>query len=126
MCEESKSASVNPSGVSTHAPVPDFTVAGFSGGGASTLAEAHARLPNLQALKLSACLGASYNTATNQICFTVPVYGDACVTSPVRVPVGGALKACVETCGSIIPTGVKVTIYLNNNPIFNGTIFGFC
>lgn len=103
-----------------------FSVAGFGGSGANRLAEAHAQLPGLKALQLQACVEASYDSASNQICFTAPIYGHHCVTSPIQIPFGGDLKACIQTCGSLLPTGVKATIYLNNNPIFTVTIFGFC
>jgi len=107
--------------------VPDFSARGFTQGTTTTSMEAaHAQLKDLRAMQLSVCVGASYNPSTNKICFTIPIYGDLCVTSPVPIPVGGDLKACAETCGSFIPTGLKVTIYLNGNPIFSGTIIGFC
>jgi hypothetical protein len=80
----------------------------------------------VQALQLQVCVGASYNPSTNQICFSVPIYGDLCIASPFPIPVGGALKACASTCGSIFPTGLKVTIYLNGNPIWSGTVVGSC
>lgn len=105
--------------------MPDFTVAGFEGGGTG-VAEAHARVADLRALKLKVCVGANYNPQTNKICFSVPIYGNLCVTSPFPIPIGGDLKACAETCGAIIPTGLKVTVYLNNNPIFSGTVVGKC
>ena len=83
-------------------------------------------LTNVEALNLSVCVGASYDQSNNQICFNIPIYGNFCVTSPVHIPVGGAIKACAQTCGSIIPTGLKATLYLNNNPILTVTLFGFC
>ena len=114
-------------------PVPDFETVGFGGAGAgaksaAALTQAHAALGDVRALSLSVCVGASYDPNTKQICFTIPIYGQLCVTSPVAIPAGGSIKACAQTCGSIIPTGVKVAIYLNNdpNPIFSGTIVGFC
>lgn len=105
--------------------VPDFSVAGFDST-SNRLAAAHAQLKDVRALKLSVCVGASYNPGTNQICFSVPIYGDLCITSPVQIPVGGDLKACAETCGSIIPTGLKATVYLNGTAIWSGTLVGFC
>jgi hypothetical protein len=105
--------------------VPDYTLTGFDIS-PNRLVESHARLKDLLALRLSVCVGASYNPATNQICFSVPIYEDLCVTSPVPIPVGASLKACAETCGGLIPSGLKVTIYLNGNPIFNGTVVGHC
>jgi hypothetical protein len=112
--------------------VPDFETAGFGGGAggasANSLTQAHAQLGDLKALAYSVCVGASYNSSTNQICFSVPIYGNVCVTSPISIPVGGAIKACAQTCGSIIPHGLQVSIYLNNSstPIYSGTVVGFC
>ena len=111
---------------STDAHVPDYTATGFGGSTSNRLTEAHAQLPDMKALALQACVGATYNPTSNQICFSIPIYGDLCVTSPVSIPVGGALKACAQTCGAIIPTGLKVTIYLNNSPVYSGTVVGSC
>lgn len=105
--------------------VPDFTVKGFDGE-SSSLAAAHAQLKDVKALKLSVCVSASYNPSTNKICFNIPIYGDFCITSPVSIPIGGELKACAETCGSLIPTGLKVTVYLNGTAIWSGTVVGSC
>ena len=80
----------------------------------------------IPALMLSACVSASYNSATNQICFNVPIYGNYCVTSPVQLPVSAQLKACVQTCGSFIPTGLKVSIYANGTVIYSGVLWGSC
>lgn len=111
--------------------VPNFAAVGFSEGNnhAPVLRSNAGNTPNLEgvhALKLSVCVGASYNPSTNQICFSVPIYGNLCITSPVSIPFGGQLKACAQTCGSFIPTGLKVTIYLNDNPIYSGTVVGRC
>lgn len=131
MCGDAKNAGSGPSNASTGSHVPHFSAVGFGGAGggggagANRLAEAHANL-DLKALNLQACVGASYDPATNQICFTVPFYGQFCVDSPVQIPFGGDLQACVQTCGSLIPTGLKATIYLNGNPIISVTLFGFC
>jgi hypothetical protein len=114
--------------------VPDFTTEGFEGGalessasGTTTLnvESAHAQLSELQALSVSGCVGASYNAARNQLCFTLPIYGRACVPSPIRIPVGGRVLACFTTCGSIIPRGLRVTLRLNNRVLLTKT-FGFC
>src|ERR1700755_61078 len=98
--------------------VPDFAVVGFTG---ATAVAGQAKMPALDgglALQRAVCAGASYNSGTNQICFTVPVYGDFCVTSPITIPASAAVKACVETCGSIIPTGLRASIYVNNQLLF--------
>ncbi|MCB0712592.1 MAG: hypothetical protein KDD67_09705 [Ignavibacteriae bacterium] len=105
--------------------VPNYTVTGFEEH-SDQIASALASLEGVEALSLSACVGASYNPTTNKICFKVPVFGDVCITSPIRIPVGGSLKACVTTCGRFIPTGVKGTVYLNDKAIWSGTIIGFC
>jgi hypothetical protein len=115
---------------SSNAPVPDFETVGFGGAGgaqANALTEAHAALGDVRALALSVCVGASYDSGTNKICFTIPIYGPLCVTSPIRLPGNPSLKACAQTCG-IIPHGVKASIYLNNNPtpFWSGTVVGFC
>lgn len=124
MCAENKNSS-------SEAHVPDFSTVGFTASGAGAaggdrMVQAHAAVPDLKALKLSVCVGGSYNPSTNQICFTIPIYGDLCVTSPVPIPIGGSIKVCAETCGSFIPTGLKATIYLNGNVLFSTTVFGFC
>ncbi len=107
--------------------VPDFTKVGF----APAVAQTHKATADLQsqgvlALKLSACVSASYNQQTNKICFTAPIYGDFCVTSPVTIPAGAEIKACVETCGSFFPSGLKVTIYLNGSVIYSTVLWGSC
>jgi hypothetical protein len=89
-------------------------------------AEAQKHLEGVQALKLSACVGASYDSNTNSICFQIPIYGNFCIPSPVHIPVGADLKACAETCGSFIPTGLKVTLSLNGNPIVTKVVWGSC
>lgn len=122
MCADTMNASA-----SSGDHVPDFETVGFVGGSSGdALAEAHAALPDLLALSLSVCVSASYNPTTNEICFTIPVYGNRCVTSPVHIPIGGQLKACAQTCGTIIPKGLKVTIYLNDKVLFTKTIIGSC
>jgi hypothetical protein len=46
-------------------PVPDFTASGFDAEAVSMNAETQKQLENVQALKLSVCVGASYNPSTN-------------------------------------------------------------
>jgi hypothetical protein len=124
MCADAKTSSSN-------APVPDFETVGFGGAGgaqSNALTQAHAALGDVRALSLSGCVGASYNAGTNQICFSIPIYGQLCVTSPISIPVSASIKACFQTCGSIFPHGVQVSIYLNGSstPIYSGTVVGFC
>jgi hypothetical protein len=113
--------------------VPDFTTQGFaltSQGSDATVSSlnldaAHAQVPELQALAVSGCVGVSYNAAKNQLCVSIPIYGKVCVKSPIKIPVGAKVQACFQTCGSIIPTGVKVSFRLNNKVILTKS-FGFC
>src|SRR5690242_8167440 len=70
MCDEKKASGAP-------ALVADFTVEGFDRKSPS-LADAHSRMKDLRALKLSVCVGASYNPGTNEICFEIPIYGKAC------------------------------------------------
>jgi hypothetical protein len=116
---ENTPTTTNPTEVT---PVTDFTTFGFEGEITSLSAEALEQLEGVEALAIKGCVTASYNPTTNQICFKIPVFGSFCFPSPVKIPVGGALKACFETCGRIIPTGVKVTVYLDNKPIFTKVI----
>jgi len=103
--------------------VADFTVTGFAPAvGAS---EFQAQLPNIQALNIKFCATGSYNSQTHQLCVDVPVIGTKCISVSLPIP-GGNVKVCGETCGTFIPTGVKVTVYFNNNPIWSGVIWGSC
>jgi hypothetical protein len=114
--------------------VPDFSAQGFApaaGVAAAAAPEgvsaaAAAQLTNVHALALSACVSASYNPTTNKICFNFPIVGNICITSPIPIPVGAQLKVCGQTCGSFIPHGLKVTVYLNNNPVFTKVVWGTC
>ena len=124
MCADAQNSNTSPS-------VPDFEKVGFTGGAGSNakaLTEAHAALGDVRALQLSVCVGASYDSNTNKICFTIPIYGQLCVTSPISIPASASIKACAQTCGRFIPTGVKVSIYLNDSPdpIYSGTVVGSC
>lgn len=100
--------------------VPNFSIRGF---------EEAAELPALQgvhALQVKACVAASYDPNSKQICVDIPIFGKRCFSGPGSIPVGGALKVCLETCGGIIPKGAKGTLYVNDQPIWTGVIFGSC
>ncbi|MBW3655969.1 MAG: hypothetical protein KY444_07665 [Gemmatimonadetes bacterium] len=123
MCADAQNSSSN-------AVVPDFETVGFGGAGgagANVLTQAHAALGDVRALGLSVCVGANYDSGTNKLCFSIPIYGQLCFTPPFSVPANASIKACAQTCG-IIPHGVKVSIYLNGNasPIYSGTVVGHC
>ena len=109
-----------------YTPVPDFTKVGVESESALLSTKAQKTHESVLALGLSVCVGASYNPSTNKICFTIPIYGDYCITSPIQIPVGGQLKACAKTCGSFIPTGLKATLYLDDKEITTVVLFGSC
>lgn len=104
--------------------VPNFAATGFDGG--VSVQGGSVQLEGVEALKLSVCVSASYNPANRQLCFTIPIYGNYCITLPVPIPVGGQIKVCAQTCGSLIPTGLKATVYANNTPIYSITLWGKC
>jgi hypothetical protein len=105
--------------------IADFTVTGFTGG---EVQELQAVLPNVLALNIKFCVKASYNQQTQQLCIDVPVFGTKCIHIPLHIPVSASLKACGETCGSIIPRGIRISLYVDNNPtpIWSGVIWGSC
>ncbi|BFO55351.1 hypothetical protein [Acidovorax sacchari] len=109
--------------------VPNYGVTGFAAAPQNVAPAAPSvNLEGVHALKLSVCVGGSYNQSTNQICFTIPIYGNLCFTSPIHIPVSAQIKVCAETCGSFIPTGLRATVYLNGSsqPSFTVTVFGIC
>ena len=77
-------------------------------------------LPGVLALRLQVCVSASYDNG--KVCFELPIFGKQCVSVPVHIPGSASLKVCGETCGSIIPTGIKLTLYVNNVAVYNFTI----
>ena|ERR1700723_432317 len=101
--------------------IPNFSAVGF----VSNAAPTQLALSGVHALAISACVGGSYNPATHQICINFPVIGNICFTSPIPLP-GGEIKVCGSTCGTIIPTGLKATVYVNNVPIVTLVIWGVC
>ena len=135
MCECEK----QPNNLSA-AEVPDFSETGFTASSevsanAETFSAALATLQGVEALAISGCVPGS--VSGNQICFTIPIFGRFCFPSPVPIPPGSQVKACVQTCERIISpipprppipprvkvtTGVKVTIYLNGRAIFTRVI----
>jgi hypothetical protein len=112
--------------------IPDFTKEGFSkkgNVGASNMistASLHQQLAGqgVQALDISACVSATYNGS--QICLNFPIIGNICFTAPISIPVNASLKACGSTCGSFIPTGLKITLYVNDVAMWSGVIWGIC
>ncbi len=96
--------------------VPDFSVHGFD----ASANELSANLEGVQALQMSLCVSATYQNG--QLCFKLPVFGTKCVSVPVKIPVGATLKVCGQTCGGIIPKGVKLTLYVNNVAVYTFNI----
>lgn len=81
----------------------------------------------VQALNLQACVSASYDPKTNKICFNFPIIGQICFPSPINIPIGATLKVCGDVCTSWgFPKGLKITLYLNNNPVWSGVVWGSC
>ncbi|WP_019700322.1 hypothetical protein [Paracidovorax oryzae] len=109
--------------------VPNYALTGFAAAPQSLASAAPSvNLEGVHALKLSVCVGGSYNQSTNQICFSIPIYGNLCFTSPIHIPISAQIKVCAQTCGSFIPTGLKATVYLNGSsqPAFTVKVFGVC
>src|SRR5471032_1830 len=118
--------------------IPDFTKEGFSGKQGplqTSLVTATHTVPSLHqqladqgvlALDVSACVSASYDGS--KICLTFPIIGNICFNAPINIPVGAVLKACGTVCTKwgVIPEGLKITLYLNNNPVWNGVVWGSC
>jgi hypothetical protein len=105
----------------TNDPVPNFAAVGFE----TKSTPAQLALPGVQALAISACVSATYNPSTGEICIHFPVIGNICFKIPIPLP-PGELKVCASTCGPFIPTGLKASVYVNNIVIFTGVIWGHC
>ena len=103
--------------------VPDFSVQGF---GDQQVATKALDLEGVLALNISACVSASYDPGTNKICFKFPVIGSLGITSPIQIPGGAELKVCGQTCGSFLPKGLKITLYVNGSSLWSGCIWGNC
>jgi hypothetical protein len=110
----------------THALVPNFAAAAAGGEDTDLLARGHATLTDVKYLALQTCVSATYSSGTNQICFSIPIYGNVCFTPPVSIPVNASISACAQTCTHWgIPTGLQATVYLNGTAIWSKT-FGSC
>lgn len=102
--------------------VPNFTVTGFTKDQPQLQNTLQGSLPDdVLALEFKSCVKASIENG--KICFKIPYFGKQCITPPIPLPeISGSLKACFESCGSIIPTGAKVSIYYNDTRLFNYTV----
>ena len=105
--------------------VPNYALHGFKGQRAK--APNQFEMEGVLALNYSACVSASLQN--NQVCFTLPYYGQYCITVPGGIPITGQVSVCAETCDKWgIPTGLRASVYLNNgsDPVFTVTLFGYC
>lgn len=107
--------------VAAAAHVTDFSAAGFTDDDAVAMPS----FDGIQAALIKFCAAASVDSS-GKVCFKAPVFGPICVKLPIPIPVNADIKACGETCGSFIPTGLKVTIYLNGSPVFTKVVVGSC
>jgi len=107
--------------------VPNFATVGFDTKPTPLANQNFAlQLQGVQVFLYQTCVTGTYTPNNNQLCFTLPLYGDYCLTLPVHIPLGGQINICAATCGSWIPTGLKVTVNLNGNPIYTKVLFGSC
>lgn len=118
--------------------VPDYTKVGFNGEGSNQLqssnvkstntiesVQSQLKSSNVEALSLSACVGASYRNG--DVCFDFPVFGNVCVGVPISIPANASLRVCGDVCTTWgIPTGLKITLYVNNQALWSGTVVGVC
>lgn len=83
------------------------------------------RSSNVQALSLSACVSASYQNG--DVCFDFPIFGNICVNIPIGISGNTSLSVCGDVCTTWgIPTGLKITVYADNQAVWNGTVVGLC
>jgi hypothetical protein len=112
--------------------VPDYELLGFEENlnqfvvNPEQIAEVNSTLQDVKALNLKVCVGAKYDKSKKTVCFNVPIYGNLCVKVGISIPINAQIKVCAETCGRFIPTGLKATIYVNNNKIWSGKVVGSC
>lgn len=117
--------------------VPDYTKVGFNGESSNALQSSvkttntiesvqnQLSSTNVQALSLSACVGASYRNG--DVCFDFPVFGNVCVNVPIGIPANANLRVCGDVCTTWgIPTGLKITLYVNDQALWSGTVVGSC
>jgi len=120
-------------------PVPDFTVVGFEEKlpelkmenletySVTREDEKPFNFENIHALRLSACVEANYNSSTNKLCFSALGLGNFCIKLPADFVPNGQIKVCLKTCGiSLVPTGLKATVYMQGVAILTKKIFGSC
>ncbi len=72
---------------------------------------------------LKECL--TVTVQNGQVCLDIPVVGKHCISLPVPLPEGTSAQACIETCGSFIPTGACVTVSALGHQIVK-ECFGLC
>lgn len=115
--------------------VPDYTKVGFSqpqktlaSADADSVDQLHQQLAadGIMAVNISACASAKYSNG--QICFNFPLLGQKCFKAPINIPANATLKICGDVCTNSwhIPKGLKGTLYVNDNSVWTGTIWGSC
>jgi hypothetical protein len=110
------------------AEVPDFTSAEFSPSSqtsvqVNTLNTALSTLQDVEALSFSGCV--TGKPSGKDICFTVPILGRYCIPSPAPIPANARVVVCFQSCGSSIPTGFRLTIYINAKAV-STIVIGRC
>lgn len=84
--------------------------------------------PSTLAAQVKACVGAIYDNG--QICVNFPIVGDFCFEVNLPIPEGTSVKVCMETCGfrlGIPPfKGVKATVYVGDDELYTGVVWGVC
>jgi hypothetical protein len=84
--------------------------------------------PSTLAAKISACVSATYDNG--KICVNFPVIGSICFSVSLPIPSGTSVKVCMETCGfkfGFPPfNGIKASVYVGDQNLWTGTIWGSC
>ena len=84
--------------------------------------------PSTLAAQVKVCVSATYENG--KICVNFPVVGDICFDVSLPIPEGTSVKVCMESCGfkfGIPPfKGIKATVYLGDDELYTGVIWGTC
>jgi hypothetical protein len=103
--------------------VPDITK-----GTNSSNSQAFEFHPSTLAAQINVCVSATYQNG--QICVNFPLVGDLCFDVSLPIPEGASVKVCMETCGfkfGVPPfNGIRASVYVGDDELFSGTIWGVC
>ena len=84
--------------------------------------------PTTLAAQINVCVSATYQN--DQICVNFPIVGDFCFDVSLPIPEGSAVKVCMETCGFRIGLppfkGIKASVYVGDDELYSGTVWGVC